>query len=92
MRGDDLQAIDMALLHVASHGVRVGCFLLGDDVEAAAGPQRRQDGRVAQVGRKRGDRGVAGVSWQPQTVDDPLGVVGQLPVFDSDTFGTPGGS
>ena len=88
MRGSDLEHVDRVLTHVRGEAFPVQCLRRRHEVKRPAAEQRGEDARVAQVGAQRGHGREArgAVVGRSEPVEDPGGVVDEVPVRDARTL------
>ncbi len=83
VRRRDLEHVERGALEPTSERRRVDRDLRPDERQRPARAQRREEGRVAEVGRDRGDHPEdIRLPFRPQPPDDVADVVGQVPVRD----------
>ncbi len=87
VRGDDLEAVDAFALEIGGERVGIGGDLGGQDVEAAAAGERREEHGVAEVGREGGDVRVGRAPRQIEAGGHAAHVVDDLAVLDRHALG-----
>ena len=92
VRRHDLETRDRVAAAVARESLGVRGPVLGEQVQATAAAQGREEGRVAEVRGRRGDQGVGGPGRQADPLRHGLPVARDLPVLDRDPLGLAGRS
>ena len=92
MRRHDLENVDPLSPEVLCQHRRVLGPVLRDDVEAAAGGQRREDHRVAEVGRDARQRRVVHPGLETQPIRDSQHVAHDVAMLDAGPLGAAGGA
>src|SRR6266850_2320946 len=87
---NDLETINGMDLEIISHGIGINYPFLRKNTETPTRTQGHKNHGVAQIRRKRRNRGKAGGARQIQTFRHTVQIVAELEMLDSNTLGFPG--